>query len=34
MTPIFAEMGMILLTWLVLSRNARDRKWRYGLLPA
>ncbi|MBB6483209.1 MATE family efflux transporter [Rhizobium lusitanum] len=34
MTPIFAEAGMILLTWLVLSRNARDRKWRYGLLPA
>ncbi|AYG65628.1 MULTISPECIES: MATE family efflux transporter [unclassified Rhizobium] len=33
MTPIFAEAGMILLTWLVLSRNARDRKWRYGLLP-
>ncbi|NTJ63740.1 MATE family efflux transporter [Agrobacterium rhizogenes] len=34
MTPIFAEMGMIVLTWLVLSRNARDRGWRYGLLPA
>ena len=34
MTPIFAEAGMILLTWLVLSRNARDRGWRYGLLPA
>ena len=34
MTPIFSEAGMILLTWLVLSRNARDRKWRYGLLPA
>ncbi|MBM7045415.1 MULTISPECIES: MATE family efflux transporter [Rhizobium] len=34
MTPVFAEAGMILLIWLVLSRNARNRGWRYGLLPA
>jgi len=34
MTPVFAEAGMILLVWLVLSRNARNRGWRYGLLPA
>ncbi|MGY5806382.1 MATE family efflux transporter [Rhizobium sp. LEGMi198b] len=33
MVPVFAETGMLLLTWLVLSRNARDRGWRYGLLP-
>ncbi|AYG58575.1 MATE family efflux transporter [Rhizobium jaguaris] len=32
--PVFAETGMLLLAWLVLSRNARDRGWRYGLLPA
>ncbi|MDL2404442.1 MATE family efflux transporter [Rhizobium calliandrae] len=34
MVPVFAEAGMFLLAWLVLSRNARDRGWRYGLLPA
>ncbi|MBB5571956.1 MULTISPECIES: MATE family efflux transporter [Rhizobium] len=34
MVPVFAETGMLLLAWLVLSRNARDRGWRYGLLPA
>ncbi|MEF0939368.1 MATE family efflux transporter [Rhizobium sp. BR 362] len=34
MVPVFAETGMLLLAWLVLSRNARHRGWRYGLLPA
>ncbi|MQB43678.1 MATE family efflux transporter [Rhizobium sp. ICMP 5592] len=34
MVPVFAEAGMFALAWLVLSRNARDRGWRYGLLPA
>jgi Na+-driven multidrug efflux pump len=34
MVPVFAEAGMFVLAWLVLSRNARDRGWRYGLLPA
>lgn len=34
MVPVFAEAGMLILAWLVLSRNARDRGWRYGLLPA
>ncbi|WP_454848817.1 MATE family efflux transporter [Rhizobium binxianense] len=34
MVPVFAEAGMALLAFLVLSRNARRCGWRYGLLPA
>lgn len=34
MVPVFAEAGMFLLAFLVLSCNARRRGWRYGLLPA
>ncbi|HWT60699.1 MAG TPA: MATE family efflux transporter [Rhizobium sp.] len=34
MVPVFAEAGMFILAFLVLSQNARHRGWRYGLLPA
>lgn len=34
MVPVFAEAGMFILAFLVLSRNAKRRGWRYGLLPA
>ena len=34
MVPVFAEAGMSILAFLVLSQNARHRGWRYGLLPA
>uniref|UniRef100_UPI003F25C087 MATE family efflux transporter n=1 Tax=Rhizobium sp. F40D2 TaxID=3453141 RepID=UPI003F25C087 len=34
MVPVFAEAGMFIPAFLVLSQNARHRGWRYGLLPA
>ncbi|WHO72190.1 MATE family efflux transporter [Rhizobium sp. BT03] len=34
MVPVFAEAGMCILAFLVLSQNAKRRGWRYGLLPA
>ncbi|MGZ2482760.1 Na+-driven multidrug efflux pump [Rhizobium pisi] len=34
MVPVFAEAGMLVLAFLVLSQNAKRRGWRYGLLPA
>lgn len=34
MVPVVAEAGMCILAVLVLSRTARKRGWRYGLLPA
>jgi len=34
MVPVFAEAGMVILAVLVLSQNAKRRRWRYGLLPA
>ncbi|MBY3154018.1 MATE family efflux transporter [Rhizobium laguerreae] len=34
MVPVFAEAGMFILAFLVLSQNAKRRGWRYGLLPA
>ncbi|MCV9943529.1 MATE family efflux transporter [Rhizobium sp. WYCCWR 11279] len=33
MVPVFAEAGMFILAFLVLSQNAKRRGWRYGLLP-
>ncbi|MBX5022784.1 MATE family efflux transporter [Rhizobium lentis] len=34
MVPVFAEAGMLVLAFVVLSQNAKRRGWRYGLLPA
>ncbi|WEA61245.1 MATE family efflux transporter [Rhizobium sp. BJ04] len=34
MVPVFAEAGMVILAFAVLSQNAKHRGWRYGLLPA
>ncbi|PDS80254.1 MATE family efflux transporter [Rhizobium sp. L43] len=34
MVPVFAEAGMVILAFAVLSQNAKRRGWRYGLLPA
>lgn len=34
MVPVFAEAGMFILAFLVLSQNAKRRGWRYGPLPA
>ncbi|MBY5807017.1 MATE family efflux transporter [Rhizobium ruizarguesonis] len=33
MVPVFAEAGMFILAFLVLSQNAKRRGWHYGLLP-
>lgn len=33
MVPVFAEVGMFILAFIVLSQNAKRRGWRYGLLP-
>jgi putative MATE family efflux protein len=34
MVPVFAECGMFAIAAVVLSRIAKARGWRYGLLPA
>jgi putative MATE family efflux protein len=34
MVPVFAECGMLVIGAVVLSRLAKARGWRYGLLPA
>ncbi|QND39424.1 MATE family efflux transporter [Rhizobium leguminosarum bv. viciae] len=33
MVPVFAEAGMFILAFPVLSQNAKRRGWHYGLLP-